>query len=270
MSAAAADDPGRAPRSVVVTGAGRGIGRGIATVLSRAGWVVLGVDVEPVDDGPWAELLVGDTRDREVHRRAARVAGDLAPLRGWVNNAGITRATPLHRLAGTPDAAEVERTIRDVVDINGLGCVWGCSAALEAFLAGDPGGGAIVSIGSIHGRAAWTDHAAYEFTKGGIDALTRSIAVTYGAHGIRANTVAPGRIRTEAVDAWLADADDPTARERSLDDGPPLGRMGTVAEIGEVVAFLLSERASYLTGQSVAVDGGWTAQFGTPPAPDVG
>ena len=262
------------PRSVVVTGAGRGIGRGIATVLAGAGWTVVGVDRDPVDDGPWVELLTGDTRDPEVHRRAARAAATHAPVRGWVNNAGVTRTTPLHRLADPAAAEEVERTIRDVVDVNGLGFLWGCAAAVEAFLAHDTedagGRGAIVSVGSIHGRAAWTDHAAYEFTKGGIDALTRSIAVTYGAHRIRANTVAPGRIRTEAVDAWLADADDPDATRRALDDGPPLGRMGTVAEIGEVVAFLLSERASYLTGQSVAVDGGWTAQFGTPPPPDLG
>lgn len=258
------DRPG--PRSVVVTGAAQGIGRGVAQVLSDAGWTVVGVDRESVGSGPWAELVTGDVRERSVHRVAARAAAEHAPLRGWVNNAGVTRPTPLHLLA---EDAEVERVVRDVVDINGLGCLWGCAAAVEAFL--DSGtGGAIVSIGSIHGRAAWSDHAAYEFTKGGIDALTRSVAVTYGGHGIRANAVAPGRIRTEAIESWLSSAADPGARQRALDVGPPLDRMGTVAEIGEVVAFLLSDRASYLTGQSIAVDGGWTAQFGTPPAPDLG
>lgn len=260
------------PRSVVVTGCGQGIGRGIATVLAAAGWQVVGVDVAVpavTDEVPWQTFLTGDTRDRVVHREAAAAAAELAPLRGWVNNAGVTRATPLHGLADPDRETEIERTVREVIDINALGYVWGCSAALEGFL-GHGRGGAIVNISSIHGRLSWVDHAAYEVSKGGVDALTRSIAVSYGAHGIRANAIAPGRIRTEAIEGWLAEAADPAQRQRDLDTGPPQARMGTPAEIGTVAAFLLSEGASYLTGQSIAVDGGWTSQFGTPPSIELG
>lgn len=260
-------------RSVVVTGCGQGIGRGIAVALADAGWQVVGVDVVvPAGDGtdaPWSTFLTGDTRDRGVHREAAAAATELAPLRGWVNNAGVTRPTPLHALADPDREAEVEQTVRDVLEINALGYLWGCSAALAAFLAHGLGG-AVVNIGSIHGRLSWTDHAAYEVSKGGVDALTRSIAVSYGARGIRANAIAPGRIRTEAIDRWITEADDPGTRQADLDAGPPQGRMGTPAEIGAVAAFLLSDAASYLTGQSIAVDGGWTSQFGTPPPPELG
>lgn len=253
-------------RSVVVTGAGRGIGRGIATALTEDGWRVVGVDHRDPEQPapPYEDLVIGDTREVEVHRRAAAAATAIAPLGGWVNNAGVTRATPLHLLSDPHQGDQVARTIAEVLDINGRGYLWGAAVAVETFLEqGTPG--AIVNIGSIHGRAAWSDHAAYEFTKGGVDAMTRSLAVSYGSKGIRANSVAPGRIRTETVAAWIDSADDPAERQRDLDTGPPLGRMGGPAEIGDVVTFLLSERASYLTGQSIAVDGGWTAQFGTPP-----
>jgi len=256
------------PHSVVVTGCGQGIGRGIATALASDGWQVVGVDVvvppDSTDDVPWCTFLTGDTRDRAVHREAAAAAAELGPLQGWVNNAGVTRQTPLHALADPACEAEIEQTVRDVIDINALGYIWGCSAALEGFLA-HGSGGAIVNISSIHGRLSWTDHAAYEVTKGGVDALTRSVAVTYGPQGIRANAIAPGRIRTEAIDRWITEAADPISRQRDLDAGPPQGRMGTPAEIGAVAAFLLSDAASYVTGQSIAVDGGWTSQFGSPP-----
>ncbi len=171
-----------------------------------------------------AAVVLGDSRDRETHREAARTARDLAPLAGWVNNAGITVRTPLHALADPERAAQVEQDARDVVEINGLGYLWGCAAAVEAFT-DQVSGGSIVNIGSIHGRAAFADHAAYELTKGGIDALARSVAVTYGRYGVRANTVAPGGVRTPHLDAQIARAADPAAEERALAEGPPLGRI---------------------------------------------
>ncbi len=206
----------------------------------------------------------GDSRDRETHREAARTARDLAPLAGWVNNAGITVRTPLHALADPERAAQVEQDARDVVEINGLGYLWGCAAAVEAFT-DQVSGGSIVNIGSIHGRAAFADHAAYELTKGGIDALARSVAVTYGRYGVRANTVAPGGVRTPHLDAQIARAADPAAEERALAEGPPLGRIAESAEIAALVAFLLSDEAGYVSGQSIAADGAWTASFGNPP-----
>ncbi|MBB5790238.1 SDR family NAD(P)-dependent oxidoreductase [Jiangella mangrovi] len=244
-------------RSVVVTGSGRGIGRAIAERLAADGWTVVGVEVAPDDDGtgPCAAVVEGNAADHATHAEAARRARELAPLRGWVNNAGITRLTPLHALD--------QATVREVVEVNGLGYVWGCAAAVETFTA-QGGPGAIVNVGSIHGRASHRDHAAYEFTKGGVDALTRSVAVTYGPAGIRANAVAPGGVRTPSLEAHLAAAPDPAAAERELADGPPLRRIADPAEIAAVVAFLLSPDASYISGQSLGVDGGWSAAFGAP------
>jgi len=256
-------------RSVVVTGSGKGIGRAIAARLTADGWAVVGIERTPgsgtVEDGVCAAVVLGDTRERAVHREAALAARALAPLAGWVNNAGVTVRTPLHALADPEREARVERDVRDVVEINGLGYVWGCAAAVEAFT-DQVSGGAIVNVGSIHGRASFADHAAYELTKGGIDALARSVAVTYGRYGIRANTVAPGGVRTPHLDAQIGNAPDPAAEERALAEGPPLGRIAESAEIAALVAFLLSDEAGYVSGQSVAADGAWTASFGTPPS----
>ncbi|SDU59181.1 SDR family NAD(P)-dependent oxidoreductase [Jiangella alkaliphila] len=244
-------------RSVVVTGTGMGIGRAIADRLAADGWVVVGVERDPAADaGSCADVVTGDTAERGTHAEAARRALALAPLGGWVNNAGITEPTPLHALD--------EDAVRAVVAINGLGYLWGCAAAVEAFAAqGRPG--AIVNIGSIHGRVSYPQHAAYEFTKGGVDALTRSVAVTYGPYGVRANAVAPGGVRTPHLQAHIAASADPAATERELAQGPPLRRIAEPGEVAAVVAFLLSDDASYVSGQSVAVDGAWTAAFSNPP-----
>ncbi|MFJ2543681.1 SDR family NAD(P)-dependent oxidoreductase [Microbacterium sp. NPDC087589] len=247
----------RIARSAVVTGSGKGIGRAVAERLTADGWIVVGLERSAgsgtVDDGIVAEVVLGDAADRAVHERAAEVARSLAPLAGWVNNAGVTRRTPLHELD--------EHAVRELVGINGFGYIWGCSAAVSAFV--DQGvAGAIVNIGSIHGRAGFIDHAAYEFTKGGIDALTRSVAVTYGGLGIRANTVAPGGVRTPHLEAQIAASVDPVAAERALAEGPPMGRIARADEVAAVTAFLLSDEAPYLSGQSIAVDGAWTVSFG--------
>jgi NAD(P)-dependent dehydrogenase (short-subunit alcohol dehydrogenase family) len=247
-------------RSVVVTGSGKGIGRGIAERLTADGWIVVGLERTPSDTvatGVCAAVVTGDSAERAVHVEAAERAAELAPLAGWVNNAGITVRTPLHALD--------EVAVRRVVETNGLGYLWGCSAAVTAFT-DRAAGGAIVNVGSIHGRASFVDHAAYEFTKGGIDALTRSVAVTYGPFGIRANAVAPGGVRTPHLDAQIANAADPEAEERGLAEGPPLRRIATVAEVASLTAYLLSDEASYISGQSIAVDGAWTASFGRPEA----
>lgn len=244
-------------KSVVVTGTGKGMGRAIAAHLFAQGWSVVGVERSPgsdtVSEGVCHEVIIGDSSEQTTHRLAAQAAIVRAPLTGWVNNAGITRRTPLHELD--------EAAVRQIVDTNGFGYLWGCAAAVESFMEQDVPG-AIVNIGSIHGRISFPGFAAYDFTKGGIDALARSVAVSYGALGIRANTLAPGAVWTPHLETFIAEAPNPKLLESALLGGSPSGRFASMQEVARVTAFLLSSEASYISGQSIALDGGWTASSG--------
>lgn len=251
-------------KSVVVTGAGQGIGRAILESLVEAGWYAVGIERDEslarslavtlrVEDGT---VLTGDVTESSVLDTAAEVAVAAAPLGGWVNNAGIVRPASLHRATRADFAA--------TMSLNMEATFWGCAVALRTFL-DQRSGGAIVNVSSIHGRSSFPEHAAYEMSKGGVDALTRNIAVEYGPVGIRANAVAPGAVRTPSLERALATSEDPGDAERELRDGPPLRRIGAPGEIAAVVRFLLSDDASYLTGQSIAVDGGWTASCAPSP-----
>ena len=112
----------------------------------------------------------------------------------------------------------------------------------------------------MEGRAtrAHRGNVAYDASKGGVDALTRNVAATYGPRRIRANAVAPGAVRTPQLERSIAASPDPAEHERKLSSLAPLKRIAEPNEIAAVVAFLLSDDASYLTGQSISVDGGWS------------
>ncbi len=244
-------------KSAVVTGAGAGIGRAIAETLATGGWRVFGVELDPVlaadaaaELGDISSVVVGDASDRDVLGEACARASRAAPLRAWVNNAGAIQHGSVH------ETTEVE--LRRVVEVNILGVFWGCATAVREYLA-NGSSGAIVNLSSIHGRRSFPGWAAYDMSKGAIDALTRQVAVEYGPHGIRCNAVAPGAIRTPAQEREFAMADDPDALSDLLTKTPPLRRVGEPFEVASVTSFLLGEGAAYLTGESIAVDGGWSA-----------
>lgn len=248
------------PVSAVVTGAGSGIGRAIAERLHADGWAVALVDRdEPAVQtvaaglGDGAAWVSGDVADRRTHQRAAESAVALGPLAGWVNCAGVTRP------CGLPQLTEGEAAA--TIDVNLYGTLWGTQAAVGHWLAAGTGG-ALVNISSVHGRRAYPDHAVYEMTKAAIEALTRNVGVSHAVDGIRANAVAPGGVRTPALEESLASALDPAAAMAELTDFIPAGRLAEAAEVAAVVAFLLSDQAGYISGQTLVVDGAMTTHIG--------
>lgn len=249
---------------VVVTGAGSGIGRAIAHALVARGDGVVLVDRDPSASarelgaaGAPCAAVTGDVAARETHAAAAAAAAGLGTLVGWVNCAGVDLPGDLVTLTPAEAAA--------TVDTNLYGTLWGTQAALAAWTAPDgraPAGAAIVNISSVHGRRAFPGHGVYEMTKAAIEALTRNVAVTYAAQGIRANVVAPGGVLTPGLQSSLDSAHDPAAALAELTSFIPAGRLASPEEVADAVAYLLSPAASYVTGHTLLVDGAMTAHIG--------
>lgn len=244
---------------VVVTGAASGIGDAVSRRLVADGHAVVAVDWNATDahedsDGPGrAVRLTGDVRDRETHEAAARIAAELGVLTGWVNCAGVSRPSPLLELT--------DSDLHDLFDVNFRGCLWGSRAAVESMRASGAGG-SIVNVSSVHGRRAYPDYVLYEASKAAIEALTRSVAVTYAAEAIRCNAVAPGGVETPALRASLDSAADPAAALAELTEMIPAGRLAGAAEVADAVSFLLGPGSTYVTAQTLVVDGGMTSHVG--------
>jgi NAD(P)-dependent dehydrogenase (short-subunit alcohol dehydrogenase family) len=244
-------------RSHVVTGAARGVGRAVAERLLAGGDAVVALDLDPaalrwVDDHPDADraaALAGDAADEAVAARAADLAEAVAPLGGWVNNAAVFRDASLH--------AAPAREVLDLIALNLGAAVVGCAAAVRRFLA-TGAGGAIVNVSSHQAQRPVAGCLPYATAKAAVEGLTRALAVEYGPHGVRVNAVALGSIATERYAALLAGgASGEAARvEADMARLHPLGRVGRAEEAAAVIAQLLSDDASFVSGAVVPVDGG--------------
>jgi NAD(P)-dependent dehydrogenase (short-subunit alcohol dehydrogenase family) len=240
----------------VVTGADRGIGRGIALALARAGCRVVvnhlatreradAVVAEIQAIGTEAVAIGADVRvAAEVTTMVQSAVDRFGRLDVLVNNAGVQTWKAL---------LEVTENEWDlVIDTNLKGCFLCTQAAARHMKT--QGGGAIVNIGSGSNKVPFPGLAAYTASKGGIEMLTKVSAIELAAHGIRVNCVAPGAVEIERTRLELPDYAGMMGRIT------PLGRVGTPEDIAEAVVFLASASADFITGQTLAVDGGLFTQ----------
>jgi len=250
-----------AGKAVLVTGAARGIGAAVAEAVVHADGAVALLDVDPAGEGVAARLAEHaeahffrcDVRAiEEVDRAVAHAIDALGGLDGLVNNAGVNAYF---------DAVEMDEDDWDSVFAVDLKAPWLLARAALPTLVERKG--AIVNMSSIQAQLTLRGFFPYAAAKAGLEGLTRSLALEYAPHGVRVNAVAPGYTDTYLVQEWLMQQADP---ERALDGvraAIPLGRLVDPAEVAAVVVFLLSDRASAMTGATVAVDGGIGVRFAT-------
>jgi NAD(P)-dependent dehydrogenase (short-subunit alcohol dehydrogenase family) len=242
-------------KSVVVTGAGMGIGRGIALVLAQEGARVIASDVESASSAceETASLVRGEGGDAvafvcDVTQSGAADALVAAAIERFgrldcaVNNAGIAIPGPL---------AEVSDDAYDrVMAVNLRGTFRGLRAQLRQ-MAAQAGGGAIVNVASVAGLCAVADIGVYAASKHGVLGLTKNAAKEYGSRGIRVNAVCPNAIRTPLL------IGSPPEFQRKLVAPQAIQRFGEPEEVGAAVAWLCSDKASFVTGVALPVDGGY-------------
>jgi NAD(P)-dependent dehydrogenase (short-subunit alcohol dehydrogenase family) len=241
----------------LITGGAKGIGAGIAERFMDAGAAVVILDIDGAGARHMAARLCAHGRalsfegdvSNEEHVRAAvdHTIAELGRLDILVNNAGI-------EVPGTmPEYSSAQWDRQLGVNLKGAFLL-----AKYAIPHMRGRGGAIVNISSVHAFASYAGNAAYDASKAGLLALTRTLALDHGGEGIRVNAICPGYIDTPMTEEWLASVPDREATMRQVLSFHPLGRIGTPRDIAEAALFLASDAASFISGASLVVDGAMT------------
>ncbi|QHT63018.1 SDR family oxidoreductase [Paenibacillus lycopersici] len=243
----------------IVTGAASGIGRGIAEVLLREGCRVSVLDwneeegssavTEMTDDREQVQFIRTDvSKEADIVRAVELTVAKWGTVDILVNNVG----THYYRAVEQVTTDEWDRVM--TTDLRGHFLMMQKVLPIMT----EQAKGAIVNIASVHALQTVPHFSVYAAVKGGVVAMSRSIALEYASKGIRVNTVLPGYTRNKNVDRILNELDENerSERKRRMAWNIPLGRLADPVEIGEAVAFLASDRASFITGTTLAVDGG--------------
>jgi len=244
-------------RTAIVTGAGAGIGEACAHVLSASGAAVLVVDLDEQraesvassisNDGGTALPHIADVSNLDdVEAMVARAEDELGPLRIAVNNAGIGGTSQ-------PTGHYDVDAWRRVMSVNLDGVFYCMRAEIEPI--SRAGGGSIINMSSVLGSVGIENSPAYVASKHGVVGLTKSAALEHAAEGVRINAVGPGFISTPLLEENL-----PAEAQAQIATLHALGRLGTSEEVANLVAFLASDDASFITGSYHLVDAGYTAR----------
>lgn len=251
-----------AGKVAVVTGAASGVGRKAASLFAEAGAKVALFDRdadgltsarrELSDCANSLPVVVDVSNENSVAAGVAAVVDRFGTIDVLFNNAGIGPSSdgvfPMRNVVETPVSAWT-----GILAVNLVGPALMCRSVLPVML--DGGGGSIINNASINGIVGLLGADAYTASKGGVIALSRSMAVEFAGRGVRVNCLCPGPIDTPMGAPWFADPD----KRSYLESNIPLGRIAQPQEIAEVALFLASDASSYLCGAVIPVDGAWTA-----------
>jgi len=234
----------------VITGAAQGIGKQTAQLLNDLGWGLALIDLQPIETKQYTNALsfVGDITDEGfVNTTAAATFANFNRVDALVNNAGISNIAPALNTSA--------EKYRQVLEVNLVAPFMLAKAFGKIML--EAGAGSIVNVASVAGLQGVADRSAYNASKHGLIGLTRTLAVEWGARGVRVNAVCPGWVKTEMDHKDQAGG---SYTDQDITDHVPMGRFASPQDIAKAIAWLCDDSQSgFVNGITLPVDGGWTS-----------